>query len=359
MNKAYNFGAMFAAACGVAIFAGCSTEKIAADYVMPARQIKNVKDINVIAINVKADVKGSVVNDNISGQTAGIVKQLTSARLYKEGYITTSDGIWGSVDGGKVVTDYMNGKKSQHGHSSFASLEQNPEKATLSLDLALVVDSKKVNKDREYTLSTVPYKREPAKDGEVPTSKPDKPIIEKVKKQYQVYETAVAGVLKASLVDKNGKKLYSAEYKVVMPKDAAFSSADPSALKAISVAVGPAVDEVIADISPYKETREFEANQDGDEKVVMLLEAKAFTAAIEAVDALKEKTFADYENQGLAYEASGDFSSAKGSYKEALKLNAKAQGAKDGIMRIDEILAAKKAVKKSGAKQDSSTTFKK
>jgi len=158
---------------------------------------------------------------------------------------------------------------------------------------------------------------------------------------------------------KDGKKIYSAEYKVEMPKDAALGSSAPSALKAISVAIAPAVDEVLADISPYKTTKEFEANHDGDEKVVMLMEAKAFSAAIEVVDALKEKTFADYENQGLAYEASGDFNSAKASYKEALKLKADAQGALDGIKRIDEVKAAAKKVNKSGAKKDSSTSFKK
>ena len=358
MKKSYKFGAVAATACGVAIFAGCSTEKIAADYVMPARQIDNVKAVNVLALDVKADIKGSVAQGDISGQTAGIVKQLTSARLYKEGYITTTDSIWGDVDGVKKVYDFTEGKKSQHGYASLAT-EQGLEKGTLKLDLTLAVDSKKVTKDREYMLSTVPYKKDPPKEGEAPTSKPDKPIIEKVKKQYQVYETTVAGILNASLVDKSGKQIYAAEYKVAMPKDAALSSADPSALKAISVAVGPAVDEVIADISPYKVTKEFEANQDGDEKVVLLLEAKAFSAAIEAVDALKEPTFADFENQGLAYEASGDFNAAKGSYQSALKLKADAQGALDGIKRIDEIKAAAKKVNRSGAKKDAATTFKK
>ena len=357
--NAYRIGAVAAAACGVAVLAGCSTEKIAADYVMPARQIADVKSVSVLAVDVKADVKGSLVAGDVSAQTAGMVKQLTAARLYKEGYISTVDNVWGTAKGGKDVEDFVKGKKSQHGHASFATLDQNPEKGTLKLTLALAVDSKKVTKEREYLLSTIPYKKDPPKEGEAPTSKPDKPVIEKVKKSYQVYETSVAGTLKAEIVTKDGKTVYSAEYKVAMPKDAALSSADPSALKAVSVAIAPAVDEVVADISPYKTTREFEANQDGDEKVVLLLEAKAFSAAIEAVDALKEKTFADYENQGLAYEASGDFNSAKASYKEALKLKADAQGALDGVKRIDEVKAAAKKVSKSGAKKDSSTSFKK
>lgn len=358
MNS-YKFGAIAVAACGVAIFAGCKTEKIAVDYVMPARQIDDVKSISVLAVNVNADVKGSLVADDVSAQTAGMVKQLTTARLYKEGYISTVDNVWGSPKGGKDIEDFVKGRKSQHGHASFATMDQNPEKGTLKLTLALSVDSKKVAKDREYTLTTVPYKKDPVKAGEAPTSQPDKPVIEKVKKSYQVYETVVSGTLMAELLTKDGKKIYSAEYKVEMPKDAALGSSAPSALKAISVAIAPAVDEVLADISPYKTTKEFEANHDGDEKVVMLMEAKAFSAAIEVVDALKEKTFADYENQGLAYEASGDFNSAKASYKEALKLKADAQGALDGIKRIDEVKAAAKKVNKSGAKKDSSTSFKK
>jgi len=354
----YKFSAVAAAACGVAIFAGCSTEKIAVDYVMPARQIDNVKSINILAIDVKADVKVANEANDISAQTAGMVKQLTTARLYKEGYISTVDNVWGTAKGGKDVEDFVKGKKSQHGHASFATMDQNPEKGTLNLSLALTVDSKKVSKDRDYILSTTSYKKNPVKEGEAPTSTPDKPVIEKVKKSYQVYETTVGGTLKAELIAKDGKKIYSTEYKVAMPKELALSSSDPSAMKAISVAIGPAVDEVIADISPYKTTKEFEANKDGDEKVVLLLEAKAFSAAIEAVDALKEKTFADYENQGLAYEASGDFNSAKASYKESLKLKADAPGALDGIKRIDEVKAAAKKVSKSGAKKDSSTSFK-
>lgn len=344
-------------ACGLAILSGCSTEKIAADYMMPARQIDDVKSINVLAINVKANVKSSLAADDLSPQTAGMVKQLTTARLYKEGFIQTVDNVWGTAQGGKKIEDFVKGKKSGHGHASFATINQNPEKGALNLTLALTADSKKVTKERDYTLTTVPYTKE-VKEGSTPTSKPGKPVVENVKKSYQVFETTVTGTLKAELVAKDGTKLYSAEYPVSMPADAALSSASPSVMKAVSVAVGPAIDEVVADISPYKVTKEFEANQDGDKKAVLLLEAKAFSAAIEAVDALQEKTYADYENQGLAYEASGDFNAAKGSYEEALKLKEDAKGALEGIARIDEVKNAAKQVKASGAKQDSSTTFK-
>lgn len=344
-------------ACGLALLSGCSTEKIAADYMMPARQIDDVKSINVLAINVKAQVKSTLAAEDLSTQTAGMVKQLTTARLYKEGYIQTVDDVWGTAEGGKKVKDFVDGKKSQHGYASFATVNQHPEKGTLNLTLALTADAKKVTKERDYVLTTVPYTKE-VKEGSVPTSKPGKPVLETVKKSYQVYETTVVGTLKAELVAKDGTKLYSAEYPVTMPEGTALSSASPSVMKAVSVAVGPAVDEVIADISPYKVTKEFEANQDGDEKVILLLEAKAFGDAIEAVDALQEKTYADYENQGLAYEASGDFNSAKASYDEALKLKADAAGALAGITRIEEVKNAAKQVKASGAKQDSSTTFK-
>ncbi len=359
MNKSYVFGAVATVACGVIVFSGCTTEKIVADYVMPARQISDVKSIDLLAIEVKADVKGSVANGDMSGPVAGLVNQLTSAQLYKGGYITTVDGIWGNVAGAKAIQDFVANKKSQHGHASFAT-EQGLAKAILTLDLSLVADSKRVMKEKTFTLSTIPYKvNPPKKDGDAPTSVPGPPVVEKVKQPYWAYETVVTGLLKASLVDKAGKQLYSAEYKVAMPKKAALSSASPSLLKAVSLAVGPAVSEVVADISPYKMSREFEANREGNEKVVLLLEAKAFAAAIEAVEALKEKTFADWENQGLAYEASGDFNSAKGSYKEALKLKSDANGALEGIKRMDDMLAAKKAVKKSGAKKDAATSFKK
>ncbi len=295
MKRIYTLGAVVFATCGAMFFSGCSTEKIVADYVMPARRISDIKSINVLSVQANVDVKGSIAGNNASGEVAGLVKQLTSARLYKEGYITTVDGIYGDVSGAKAVQDFAQNKKSRHGHSAITT-EQGMEKAVLKLDLSLAVDTAKVTKERDFVLLTVPYAKKPAKPNQAPTSTPGEPIVEKAKKPYHVYETKATGLLKANLVDRDGKELYSAEYKVAMPKGTDLTSAAPTLLAAVSRAVGPAIDEVIADISPYKESRAFEANRDGDEKVVLLLEAKAFSAAIEAVDALKEKTFADWEN---------------------------------------------------------------
>ena len=68
----------------VAFLAGCGTEKITVDYVMPAKAVTDVSKVNVAAINVKANVKGGLAGNN--KQNAGLVKQLLAMRLYKEGF---------------------------------------------------------------------------------------------------------------------------------------------------------------------------------------------------------------------------------------------------------------------------------
>ncbi len=360
------FGVATIALCGVALLAGCATEKVRIDYVMPARQIRDAESVKVLAIVAQADVAkadlGAPASNRreVSKQAAGMLKQLTSARLYKEGYVQTVDNIFGAPEGSKSVQDFAKIKESQHGHASFAS-ENHPEVATLTLKLAITeLASKQVEKEREFILSTIPYKVK-AEPGKVPLSTPDKAGIEveKVKKTYHVWQTTVTGELTATVVSKSGKRLYSATYPVAMPEASAWSAAAPSEMKALSVAIAPAIDHVIRDISPYREAQDFEPNTDSDEKVLLLLEAKAFQAVIDTVDAMEEPTEADYENQGLAYEALGDFASARDSYKEALKLDSGSDGAERGLERIDRARAAQESVKESGAKKDASTTYKK
>lgn len=360
------FGSVAVALCGVALVAGCASEKVRIDYVMPARQIADAQSVKTLAIVAQADVVkadfGAPASKRaeVSKQASGMLKQLTSARLYKEGYITTVDDIFGSPSGVANVQQFAKDKASQHAHASFATANH-PEVATLTLKLTISeLTSKQVEKEREFVLSTIPYKVK-AEPGKVPQSTLDKEgiTVEKVKKTYHVWQTTVTGELTATVVSKAGAQLYSAVYPVSMPEASAWSAAAPSEMKALSVAIAPALDQVIRDISPYREAQDFEPNTDSDEKVLLLLDAKAFQAVIETVDAMKEPTEADYENQGLAYEALGDFDAARGSYQEALKLDSGSDGAERGLARIDAARAAQKSVKASGAKKDESTTYKK
>ena len=118
----------------------------------------------------------------------------------------------------------------------------------------------------------------------------------------------------------------------------------------------------MADISPYKESRELVAIEGGDERVVFLLNAKAFQEVVLVVEKLEvtgKANFADFENLGIAFEAMGDFFSAKNAYAKASKFNPESQTAKDGLNRVQNALAGKKAVQSSGAKENKDTKFSK
>ena len=75
-------------------------------------------------------------------------------------------------------------------------------------------------------------------------------------------------------------------------------------------------------------------------------------------DEIKEKTYADYENLGLAYEIIGDYNAAKDAFNEALKLKAGAKIATEGNARIQAILTGKEELRKMEAKK-TDTQFKK
>ena len=50
MKNASKMAVSAAALCAVALVTGCANERIAVDYLMPARQIEDVKGIRTLAI---------------------------------------------------------------------------------------------------------------------------------------------------------------------------------------------------------------------------------------------------------------------------------------------------------------------
>ena len=127
MKNASKMAVSAAALCAVALVTGCANERIAVDYLMPARQIEDVKGIRTLAIESQAAVKvaqtnaaGTTVAPEISLQAAGLLKQLVSARLYKGGYITTTDGICGTQEGPQFVQSFTEAHRANHRDASFA-----------------------------------------------------------------------------------------------------------------------------------------------------------------------------------------------------------------------------------------------
>ena len=312
MKKIITFTPYFLSGIVLMMIAGCATEKITADYVMPAEKISDVKAVNVVAIRVKTDLKGPYKVD--PAVCSGLVKQLASMRLYQEGYYSSVDSIWGDVQGVGKLQKLLKAGDTGYGYALY-STEQGLEKVILDLELQVAFDTKKVTKEETFTLKALPYKIKEGKDQYTPaTSEPDpKGVIVTQKKQpVSHWETTAKGTLKARFIGPDGASApvpYENTFDISMPKDTRIGLSSPSFIKALAAAVSPAINGVIADISPHKTSRTFEANKEGNEKIVLLLNAKAFPEVIYSVDALREKgsaNYADLENQGLAYEVLGD-----------------------------------------------------
>ncbi len=365
MKNVSKIGLYGLSACIAALFVGCETEKIKVDYVMPAKAVSDISKVNVAAIKVKATVKGNLAGDN--KRNAGLVKQLLAMRLYKEGFYQVTDDIWANPETASALEAAIQAKDSGHGYAALGAMGQGMEKVVIDVTLDLALDSKPVKKEIPFTLSTVPYKKKQVKKGEVPISEPDAKatVVEKVKKEVTVYEVVAKGTLKAKFVGVDGKESpqkYENSFNITMPEADRYGSAQPSQLKALAAAVTPAVNGIVADISPCKESRELVAIEGGDERVVYLLNAKAFPEVVTVVEKLEvtgKANFADFENLGIAFEAMGDFFSAKESFEKAVKANPESVTAKDGVKRVEDALAGKKAVKESGAKQNKDTKFSK
>lgn len=365
MKTVFKIGLYGISVALASVLAGCATEKIMVDYVMPAKAVTDVSKVNVAAIKVKANVTGNLAGDN--KHNAGLVKQLLAMRLYKEGFYQVTDDIWATPEGASALEKTFEEKVSGHGYATLGASGQGSEKVVIDVVLDLALDAKPVKKEVPFTLTTVPYKPKPVKKGEVPISTPDPAgtVVEKVKKEVTVYEIVAKGSLKAKFIGADGKEVpqkYENTFQIVMPEAEKFDSAKPSQLKALAAAVTPAVNGIVSDISPYKVSRELVAIEGGDERVVHLLNAKAFMEVVTVVEKLEvagKANFADIENKGIAFEAMGDFFSARDAYKKAVTLNPESASANAGVKRIADALSGKKAVKESGAKQNRDTKFSK
>ncbi len=372
-----------------AIIVGCASEKIMVDYTMPARKVSDVSKINVLKINVQANVKGSLAGDN--AQNAALVRQLISDRLYSSGFYKVTDDIWGFSSGADKTKKLLAASsESGHGYVSYATDGGAPVdavcpkcgticpehtetpsgmkvKAQLDVVLDLELNSIKEKKDVAMTLATTPYLRaKPVKDAP-PTSAPDPTRVQSRTEKYPVvqYSTIARGKMTAKISGLDGEKApvnYSGSF-AIGGKGAKpdVTDAAPTQLKVLAAAVTPAVLELVADIAPYKVTKELVAVKGGNETVVTLLEATAFGEVIEVATELArggKANFADYENLGIALEAIGHFEDARKAFKKAAKANPESASAKIGLKRVEDALAGKASVAASG-KANADTKFSK
>ncbi len=357
MNKGLQIAG---AAAAMFLFAGCSTsETVTADYVMPPDAIKDIKAIDTMAITANVKLSGNAFGKDKTF-AMGALQQRVAARFCQEGFFKTTDFVWGNPDGAAKLEDIIQKKESMHGYASHAT-DMVSKRANLILDLTAKIDSKAGRKTLPFTLKNVPYRETRA--GKVPVSYPDpsRIRIRKATGTVDVFSIVGTGSLSVKLVDKSGKTVYEKNFpnlKYSLVTSAEKHASLPSGAAVIAEMIVPAIETVVADLSPHKESRKLEVNEDGAEAAVLLLKAQAFTETISALDDVKEKNYADYENLGTAYEVIGDYNAAKDAFDQALKLKAGSKIATDGNARIENILSGKTTLRKMQAKK-TDTQFKK
>ena len=351
MKKEFSIGLIGLAIGAMMFLAGCSTE-IVADYVMPAKAVTDVKAVDVVKIEATADVKGSLAGD--AGANAGLLKQLLAMRLCKEGYYRIVDNISGDKDGAAALTEWVRSRDAGHGYSALTA--STDEKAVIKLALDMTLDVRPVTTNKEFRLCTTTYKED--KDGKLkPTVVPQPPVL----KQLKYWETVASGHLVATMIcKKESKKVYEGTFEITIPDADRFEAAKPSQLKAFAAAVSPAIEGIVADISPKREERKLVIVEKGDYRVECLLKNKAFAEIEMVVNELRyngQVNYSDFTNLGIAREATGDFAGAKLAYKEAIAANPDSEEAKAGLKRVEDVLAGNKVIKASNAKQNADTKF--
>jgi hypothetical protein len=127
----------------------------------------------------------------------------------------------------------------------------------------------------------------------------------------------------------------------------------PTCSEVIAQMIFPALEEIVKDISPYRESRtvEFRTDASASERPVLLLRAKAFMEALDAMDGVADMSSADYLNQGVAYEAIGEYLAAKDAYDEAVRMKPNSESAAASKKRIDAVLADRERMREANAKK--------
>jgi len=364
-----------AALLAALLAAGCASERVTADYTMPARAVADVGAVSLLDIVSAAKLSGNRVADGDAARAAAIIRQHLSARLYQEGYYRTTDAVWGPDAGGSATVAKLARKNgSRHGYATFGSMAPDAT-GRLELSLELSVDATREARRETITLKSIPYVVEPGGENKPPISYPNPDPNTHVKRDvtanYEVWKVSGSGSLSAKLFDaKRGKLVYERTFEIAPPDDDTRS--DPTLLRAVSAAVDPAIREIVADISPHQESRSFEVNEDAHPRVVAFLAAKDYVDTVLEVERLEaekatagpkddvyEPVAADFENKAVALEVLGEYELAKSSWRKVLALQPDHAEAKAGVKRIENVLAGREAIRGSGAKKAGDTGYKK
>ena len=368
--KKINKSVQAAGAAAVIILAAGCAETITAEYVMPPKAVSDIKAIDTMQIITDVKVTDNSQQTGDSTYLTGALNQRVAARFCQEGFFRTTDFVWGNPAGADQMAGVVLNPGNRHGYARHTT-DPVAKRAKLYLTLDVNINSIRRKINKTYMLKDIPYKTVMVKLGKDknkreirrPTGVPDpaRATVKKVIFPIDSFVITATGNLSVKLVNKNGATVYSKEFNGLATTHAAGNDKHvslPTKSAVIMEMLVPAVETIIADLSPHKETITLEINKGGDEKGFLLMKAQAFTEVIRTLDELEKKSYADFENLGVAYEIIGDYNAALDSYENAIKIKPGAKIAKAGIRRIANILSAKAALRKMDAKK-TDTQYKK
>ncbi len=328
--------------------AGCQTYHDIA-YVYPAREVKDIKSVDALAISVNSKGSGNAFADNQLMWINGPLWQLVSSRFYDEGFYRTGDIIWGSPAGVEQLKRNYADKNPRHGYVRLST--ENVRFATLQIECDLKLETSSYKETRNFVIKDLPY-RDIYQDKKFIGTAPDyaRMVTNSVNLQSDVFKAVGSGTLKAVLIDKNGQKVYEKSFPLsyLQQISADKHGALPPVSEMVLAMVTPAVEQLVADVSPHREITSVAYPGGGDSGIAKLINAHAYAEAAQQSDAIRSRSAADYENQGFACEAIGEYSYALLCYQQSLKISGDREFAKQGVERLQKVMAGKALLQAAG-----------
>ncbi len=343
----------------ILLLSGCADKKIVySSFTMPPKQITDIKDLMLINIKTPSiQISGNYLDETDNVLISNFIKERVSADIIAQGYYKVTDNIYISSNklGEQKLNEFI---KNSHGYDNLNSpLLTDVKASNISISLNIILNNSKSIDVVKHTLIKTPYNRTD-KNG-IPSSTANyKGIVaNEVKTSLRADNFISKAILGIKITNYSNKIIYNKTFTIHNSLKIGGNEglqSMPTKMELLSLLLNKDIQNFVKDISPYKETRELEINEDGFQKAVLLLNAQAYTEAINALEVFiketkknkKNVTSADLGNLALAYEIIGEMFTAKEYYEDSVKIDSGNILAIKGLGRIEKLLAQKKKMKK-------------
>ena len=92
------------AALLTALTTGCATKQVTATYLLPAREVSDVRSVDILAIDATTTLTGNQAAAGGADRISALARQMLASQLYRRGFYRVEDAIWGSTDGAAAAT---------------------------------------------------------------------------------------------------------------------------------------------------------------------------------------------------------------------------------------------------------------